>query len=408
MRILLVNQTFYPDLASTAQHLSELARALARRGHGVRVVTSARAYEDPTRMHPRREEFRGVQIRRVTSAGFGKGARWRRIVDSLSFFIALIWALLTETKPDVIVSLTSPPLLPFIVAVIARLRGIRFIYWAMDLNPEEAIALGYLRADSRLARMLLALAGWAFRQADRIVALDRYMAAHIEQFGVSPERIVVLPPWTHDVQRIETGRENRFRARNQLGSSFVVMYSGNHSPCHPLDTLLGAALELRGESDIVFCFVGGGNAKAQVRTFRDQHGLSSIRDFPYQPLDELPWSLSAADLHVVVMGDPFVGIVHPCKIYGVLAVDAPVLFIGPGQSHIGDILLQDLRAAGNVVAHGDVAGAVQAILQARARRQRSRGHEIVDQRFAPQALIDALIDVIVGNAGTAARAASVS
>ena len=36
---------------------------------------------------------------------------------------------------------------------------------------------------------------------------------------------------------------------------------------------------------------------------------------PYQPLQKLSASLSAADLQVAVMGEKFVGIVHPCKIY---------------------------------------------------------------------------------------------
>jgi hypothetical protein len=104
------------------------------------------------------------------------------------------------------------------------------------------------------------------------------------------------------------------------------------------------------------------------------------------------------------MGDPFVGIVHPCKIYGVLAVDAPVLFIGPRHSHIGDILSRDIRAAGQIVAHGDIAGTVNAIRQARARRQRSQGHEIIAAQFDPQALRNAVVRVIEGSRSAAARA----
>jgi hypothetical protein len=48
--------------------------------------------------------------------------------------------------------------------------------------------------------------------------------------------------------------------------------------------------------------------------------------------------LSAADLHLVVMGDPFVGVVHPCKIYNILQVGSPLLYIGPHPSHISEIL----------------------------------------------------------------------
>src|SRR2546421_8015410 len=43
-----------------------------------------------------------------------------------------------------------------------------------------------------------------------------------------------------------------FRAEHGLTGKFVVMYSGNHSPCHPLDTLLAAAERLKGRGDIAF------------------------------------------------------------------------------------------------------------------------------------------------------------
>jgi hypothetical protein len=66
--------------------------------------------------------------------------------------------------------------------------------------------------------------------------------------------------------------------------------------------------------------------------------LSTILCLPYQPLDQLAGSLSAADLHVVVMGDAFVGLVHPCKIYNILSVAAPVLYIGPRPSHLSELL----------------------------------------------------------------------
>jgi hypothetical protein len=55
-------------------------------------------------------------------------------------------------------------------------------------------------------------------------------------------------------------------------------------------------------------------------------------------MNKLAMSLSAADLHVVVMGDTFAGIVHPCKIYNILEIGSPVLYVGPTTSHIMDVI----------------------------------------------------------------------
>jgi colanic acid biosynthesis glycosyl transferase WcaI len=64
---------------------------------------------------------------------------------------------------------------------------------------------------------------------------------------------------------------------------------------------------------------------------------------------------------VVVMGEPYVGIVHPCKIYNVLALRKPFLYIGPNESHVTDIIGQSNYY---VSAHGDVNGVVANILRA--------------------------------------------
>jgi hypothetical protein len=80
---------------------------------------------------------------------------------------------------------------------------------------------------------------------------------------------------------------------------------------------------------------------------------------PFQPRERVGETLSAADVHVVTMGNDLVGIVHPCKIYGALAVGRPILFVGPEMSHAGEILAG--AQFGQSVRHGDVAGAVSAI-----------------------------------------------
>ena len=199
----------------------------------------------------------------------------------------------------------------------------------------------------------------SLRQSAAVIALDRFMARRLAAKGVDAARIHVLPPWSHDdAVRYDVEGRNAFRREHRLEDRFVVMYSGNHSPCHPLATLLAAARALRECAEIVFCFVGGGSEQKTVRAFAEQFSLGNIRVLPYQPLDRLAGSLSAADLHVVVMGEPYVGIVHPCKVYNIRALGMPYLYIGPVESHITE--LRPDYAAG----HHDVSLTVAHIVRA--------------------------------------------
>jgi hypothetical protein len=188
------------------------------------------------------------------------------------------------------------------------------------------------------------------------------MKDRIQAKGIPAEKVLVVPPWSHDdlVTFDPAGREE-FRAMYKLSRRFVVMYSGNHSPCHPLETLLQAAERLAENEDVAFCFVGGGSEFGKVKERARNRGLRNVLCLPYQPIEKLSGSLSAADLHVVVMGDQYVGIVHPCKIYNVLAVRKPFLYIGPTESHVSDIIRQ---SGAYVSSHGDVEGVVANILRA--------------------------------------------
>jgi colanic acid biosynthesis glycosyl transferase WcaI len=356
-RVLLLNQTFHPDVMATAQYLADLALALRARGHTVTVVTSRRAYDQPEKVFPAEEEWRGIRIHRIWSSRFGKLAKWRRAVDFATFILACCWQLLWLPRQDVTVALTSPPLISWIAAWFTRLRGGRFCYWVMDLNPDEAVAAGWLRAGSPVARVLESFSRFSLRTAARIVVLDRFMAERVRHKEIRAARITVLSPWSQDEQvRFDAAGRDAFRREQGWENQFVVMHAGNHSPCHPLDTVMQAAAELRDEPGIVFCFQGGGSGLARVRAFAAEHQLPNVVCLPYQPVSRLAGALSAADAHVVVMGNEFVGTIHPCKIYNALAVGAPIVYVGPAESHVTDLLAGLTERERHVsVRHGDAA-----------------------------------------------------
>ena len=346
LKILLLNQTFYPDVMATGQYLAELAAALAEKGHEVTVVSGRRAYDHPDRLFPARETWRGVRIIRISSTRFGKKAKWRRAADFASFIVNCCARLAFLPRHDVVMALTTPPLISFIGAWRAKLWRAKFCYWVMDMNPDEAVAAGWLRADSFMGKMLERMSRFSFRRADKIIALDRFMRDRITAKGIALEKIAVIAPWSQDADvRFDAAGREQFRAAHGLQEKFVVMYSGNHSPVHPLDTLMQAAERLQDDHSIAFCFVGGGSELKRVQHWAEEWGKAKsgkrkaeILCLPYQPLAQLSASLSAADAHVVVMGNAMLGLVHPCKIYNILAVGAPVIYIGPKPSHVTEIL----------------------------------------------------------------------
>jgi hypothetical protein len=103
--------------------------------------------------------------------------------------------------------------------------------------------------------------------------------------------------------------------------------------------------------------------------------------------------MQAADLHVVAMGDQYVSIGHPRKIYNVLGVGIPILFSGPAQSHLEEIV-DRLRATGHVYScsSGEVEGVIRSVFDA----VQKRGVDIAEHRrmsldFSQQILLPRFI-----------------
>jgi glycosyltransferase involved in cell wall biosynthesis len=277
-----------------------------------------------------------------------------RVAGGLSFvFQSILRALLIGRIDRVLVS-TVPPMASIAALVIGWLRGTPIKYWVMDLNPDQIVALGLARPTALSVRLFDWLNRRILSRAADVVVLDRFMARRVNAKRDVNHKLTILPPWPLDDYLEPVPHEdNPFRTAQGLQGKRVVMYSGNHGPNNPFSTILDAAALLTDESRLVFMFIGGGVSKKDVEAVR----LPNVRSLPYQPLEMLRHSLSAADLHLVTMGDNVVGIVHPCKIYGAMAVARPTLFVGPAESHVGDLLGRG--SIGWSLRHGDVDGAVR-------------------------------------------------
>ena len=340
MKILIISQVFWPDSVAAAQHLADLIEDLAAGGHAVEIFTSSRSYENPLLRYKSHEKYHTAKVTRFWQTGFGKRFIWGRLLDLASLNFSLLLALLKIKRKeyDVIIGLTVPPLASFISVIVARYRGIKFIYWTMDLQPELAIATGFFKKGP-LSNLLLSIGNYIFRKSDCILTLDKYMAGYIAGRAEDPSKIKIITLWPVMRQIYSGAREdNPFRIKNGFTGKIVIMYAGNHAITHPLDTVLEAALRLRDDPRFLFVFIGSGVRVKDVARVKLGHSMDNIIQLPYEDRENIHFSLGAADIQLVVQGDGCTGYTHPNKIYGALFIGRPVLYVGSSPNHISDIL----------------------------------------------------------------------
>src|SRR5262245_8247196 len=351
--------------------MTDLAESLAQRGVDVTALAGRGRYNGGERL-PRSEEYKGVRIVRAWATGFGKRNIVGRIADYLSFYIGASWRMLTLSRHDIVMALTTPPLIGLVALLIGRLRGMRIVMLVQDVYPDVAVALGALSEKSGVTRLL----DWANRQtlnrADRIVVLGESMRDRIAlKLADGNSRVDVIHNWADgsEIYPIDT-TDNPFSVRHDLSNSFVVLFSGNLGRVNEFTTVLEAACVLSKRRDIKFLFIGEGARASEIREFAEHHSLNNVVILPYQPRNMLRYSLAAGDALLVTLADGLAGLSVPSKAYAIMAAGRPMLFVGDPQSEVARIIEE--RSCGAAVASGESSELAEIIASWAAERSKPR------------------------------------
>lgn len=410
MRILLLNQCFYPDVVATAQHGWDLARHLRREGHEVTAIASRSIYGSTGAVLPATEEIDGITIVRVGANMFGKSSISARTIDYARFYMLALWKAVWLPRHDVCICFTTPPFIALIGWLLRVIRGTKCVYWVMDLYPDLPVACGVMKERSLVTRFFEAVNRFCMRKADRIVVLGRCMRERVLAKGIDASRIATINVWSDHVEVRPVPRENnRFRKQWDVGDRFLVMYSGNFGLGHDIETIAEGVRLLAADDSIFFAFTGGGERKAELLELLRKSGVKNFVEGPYQPRERLDELLSAADLHIASLKDGCEGIMVPSKLYGVLAASRPVVFVG---SHLGEgARVIDEENCGTVVPCGDAAAFAAAIRAyakdpASAAAAGSRGRDALAGKWCAATALarwSALLSEVAGGRGGAGR-----
>ncbi len=358
-RVLFINRSYWPDVEATGQLLTELCEDLAR-DFDVHVVCG-----QPHRVADGSEfqaggscERRGVTIHRVRHSRFDKGSFWGRAHNMASFHAAAVWRALHVPRPDVTVVETDPPLLCLLGRMLSRVRGCPLVCYLQDIYPDVAVALGKLRPGP-LARILRKMFFGTYRESEAVVVLSRDMRALLLDGGVAAHRLHVIPNWVDTTAVYPVKENNPFRRTHGLEGMFVAMYSGNIGQSQRLELALDAADRLRDRSDIVFVMVGDGAELKTLSRLAGEMALPNVRFIDYQPKSGLAASLSAADVHLVVLQPQIQQLMMPSKLYGVLASGTPTIVLGDPHCELARIVTEhDLGAVAASVCGAALAASI--------------------------------------------------
>lgn len=331
MHITFFNRSYYPDQGATGQLLTELAESLVR-DYGCRVSVVAGRPLLPSResrsgarwWRPVQwEHHNGVEIIRTGGTTVRPRTFAGRAANYVTYFLSACVAGLMISRPDIVVSLTDPPVIGLAALMTAGRAHAKFVFLCQDIFPEVAVLLEDFQSPT-VNRLLEHINRLLIRNADRVIVLGETMKARlITKKGADPGKVRVIHNWA-DCSAITPGdKQNPWSRATKLADRFVVMHSGNMGLSQNLDALLEAADRLHSYTDIVMAMVGDGAKRKALEACARRQGLTNVRFLPYQPKARLTESFATADVFIISLKEGLAGCIVPSKLYGILAAGRP-------------------------------------------------------------------------------------
>lgn len=399
MHILLIHQAFaaLDEPGGTRHH--ELARYLVRRGHQVTVIASPVSYltgaakqERIPWVEKQQDEF-GITILRVFTYPAWHRSFVHRVISFLSFMCSSFLVGLGIRRVDLVWG-TSPPIFQgFTAWMLARLKGVPFLFEVRDLWPAFAIAVGVLRQP-----LLIHASEWLerflYRHAGRVVVNSPGFIAHVQERGA---RSVALVPNGADTTMFKPDLDGeKFRKAHGLAGKFVALYAGAHGLSNDLGVVLAAADKLRDDPRIALVLLGDGKEKPALIAQAADMGLNNVCFIPPVPKEKMPEALSATDACIAILKPvPLYRTVYPNKVFDYMAAGKPVVLAIDGVIRE----LVEAAGAGVAVPPGDANALAQAIRALAddpdgCRQMGMRGRAYVEAHFERETLADQMAMVM--------------
>lgn len=202
-----------------------------------------------------------------------------------------------------------------------------------DVYPDTFKITG-MKPTHPIYKMWSRLNKMSFQKAYRIFTIGEKMKDLVAQY-TERDKIILTPIWSIFQRNEKVEKENNpFIKKHQLEGAFIVQYSGNIGLTHNVEVMVDLAERLQGRSDILFQIIGRGPRKPVLEKLVEEKNLPNCIFLPFQSDEMFPYSLSAADIGVVILDDATSKGSVPSKSYNLMSYGIPSLYIASEESEL--------------------------------------------------------------------------
>ncbi|MCP3909051.1 MAG: glycosyltransferase family 4 protein, partial [Oceanicoccus sp.] len=343
-----------------------LAAGLVERGHDVTVLTGLPNYPGGelfvgyTWFSTLKEEYKGVEIRRVPIITRGKSSGWRLLVNYISYAASatLLGWLHCRCKYDAILVFQLSPVTIGVPGIFLRwIKKIPLLFWVQDLWPDSLIATRSIRSRP-IIYMVRSLVRFLYKHSDKVLVQSEAFRDKVIRDGASADDVLYFPNFAETLYNPVTPLDDA-PERKEVPDGFCVMFAGNIGEAQAFDTIVAAANKLRDEKEIKWVILGDGRRKDWLEAkiveleLQDRFFLLGRR-----AVNTMPIYFSLADVMLVSLRkEPIFALTIPSKVQSYLACAKPIVASLDGE---GARVIEQ-AGAGLTAPAGDVDGLAEAV-----------------------------------------------
>lgn len=347
LKILVVTQYFWPENF----RINDLVRGLKDRGHEVTVFTGLPNYPQGEFYAgysfwkgPWNEDYQGVKVIRSPLIPRGKKKGIKLAFNFLSFalFSSVLSIFLVKGRFDrIFVYEVSPVTVGIPGIVLKYLKKIPLYFWVTDIWPESLESTGIIKS-SRVLGWVARLVQWIYYHSDKILVSSPAFIQKVKEQKVDESKIIYFPQWAESCF-LKLDFEDHELPENEMPKGFKVMFAGNIGTSQSFETLVEAAIILKGHKDIKWVVLGDGLMKEWVQKEIVKQGLQeTFFLLGSKTLESMPRYYALADALVISLKkDPLFSMTIPSKVQSCLASGKPIIAAIDGE---GARIIQEAQA----------------------------------------------------------------
>lgn len=278
-------------------------------------------------VHVQGEELNnGIELKKINK--WEESPALKKILSFLKALFLMWWLLITKYRKHEVFFVSVPPMGYLLNLILPH----KFSMVIWDVYP-DVFKIAGMKDSHPIYKFWALLNKKSFKKAFKIFTISTKMADLLKAY--TDREVLVRPIWSIFQENNKTEKnKNIFITEHGLQNKFIVQYSGNIGVTHNVETLIEIAEVLKDNTEILFQIIGRGPRKSKLEKLVKEKKLPNCVFLPFQTDDMFPYSLSAADVGVVILDETTSKGSVPSKSYNLMSYGIPSLYIASKDSQL--------------------------------------------------------------------------